>query len=208
MFRYINGLFYIGNINLYYFKYDDSFLLFKNLIVVPKSCILDVLFRNHDISITGHMGINKTLKLVSRNFYWKRWQSDVKNYVRSCPICQQMKHSTKPKSALLTPIPIAKCPWQSIEIDFLTDLYSKRFRNTCSIKVVCDRLTKMAHFVLLIDSPTADSAIQGLMESVFCIHGFPREIITDRGSQFTSSIWSIIMNATGILHKIVVTEIT
>jgi len=92
--------------------------------VVPKFCIADVLFRNHDIPIAGHMGINKTMELVSRNFYWKRWQLDVRNYVRFCPICQQMKHSTKPKSALLTPIPIFKCPWQSIEIDFLTDLFS------------------------------------------------------------------------------------
>jgi len=63
----------------------------------------------------------------------------------------------------------------------------------------------LKHFVLLIGSPTADSAIQGLMESVFCIHGFPREIITDRDSQFTSSIWSNIMNATGITHKIATT---
>ena len=43
------------------------------------------------------------------------------------------------------------------------------------------------------------------MESVFCIHGFPREIITDRGSQFTLSIWSNIMNTTGITHRIATT---
>jgi len=71
--------------------------------------------------------------------------------------------------------------------DFHTDLNFKRFRNTC-IMVVCDRLIKIVHFVLLIGLPTADSAIQGLMESIFCIHRFPREIITDIISQFTIKI--------------------
>ncbi|OUM61811.1 hypothetical protein PIROE2DRAFT_12114 [Piromyces sp. E2] len=45
-------------------------------------------------------------------------------------------------------------------------------------------------------------AIDGLIESVFCIHGFPREILTDRGSQFTSFLWANIMNGTGINHRI------
>jgi len=121
-------------------------LFFNNLIIVPKSCIPDVLFRNHDIPLAGHMGINRIPKLVNRNFYWKHWHNDVRNYVMSCPTCQQMKHSTKPKNTFLTPIPIKKCPWQSIEIDFLTDLYSSKFKNTCSIMVVCDRLIKMTHF--------------------------------------------------------------
>ena len=195
----------LGKINISNCKFENNLLFFNNLIIVPKSCIPDVLFRNHDIPLAGHMGINRTLELVSRNFYWKQWHRDVRNYVRSCPTCQQMKHSTKPKNTFLTPIPIKKCPWQSIEIDFLTDLYSSKFRNTCSIMVVCDRLTKMTHFVLLIGTPTADSAIQGLMESVFCIHGFPREIITDRGSQFTSSLWSEIMTIIGIDHRVATT---
>ncbi len=191
----------LGKIDISKCKFENNYLFFNNLIIVPKSCIPDVLYRYHDIPLAGHMGINRTLELVSRNFYWRLWYKDVRNYVRSCPVCQQMKHSTKPKNTLLTPIPIKKCPWQSIEIDFLTDLYSSKFRNNCSIMVVCDRLTKMTHFVLLIGTPTADSAIQGLMESVFCIHGFPREIITDRGSQFTSTLWSEIMSIVGIDHK-------
>jgi len=57
----------------------------------------------------------------------------------------------------------------------------------------------------LVGSPTSDSAIQGLMESVFCIHRFPHEILTDRGSQFTSFLWANIMNATSITHKIATT---
>ncbi|OUM58215.1 hypothetical protein PIROE2DRAFT_16572, partial [Piromyces sp. E2] len=45
----------LGMINLDHFKYEDSQLFFKNLTVVPKFCISDVLLRNHDIPIAGHM---------------------------------------------------------------------------------------------------------------------------------------------------------
>eukprot|EP00833_Pecoramyces_ruminatium_P016496 jgi/Orpsp1_1/1190528/evm.model.d7180000079564.2 len=105
-------------------------MLFKNeLVVVPKSCITDVLQRHHDIPLAGHMGIGRTMELIKRNFYWKNWQADVRRFIRSCSICQQMKHSTKKKSPYLTPFPINKCPWRSIEIYFLTDLRSAKFRN-------------------------------------------------------------------------------
>eukprot|EP00833_Pecoramyces_ruminatium_P015778 jgi/Orpsp1_1/1189810/evm.model.d7180000074656.1 len=46
----------------------DGFLLFNNLIYVPKDVRIRVLELHHDSVSAGHFGVNKTIELISRNF--------------------------------------------------------------------------------------------------------------------------------------------
>lgn len=42
----------------------------------------------HDSSQGGHSGVLATTKRISLFFYWKGLEKDVRNYIRSCAICQ------------------------------------------------------------------------------------------------------------------------
>jgi hypothetical protein len=55
-----------------------------------------------------------------------------------------------------------------------------------SIWVVVDRLTKVTHFIPV--KTTYNSAgLAGLyMSRIVCLHGVPKKIVSDRGTQFTS----------------------
>jgi hypothetical protein len=55
-----------------------------------------------------------------------------------------------------------------------------------SIWVIVDRLTKVAHFISV---KTTYSGAKLYMSRIMCLHGVPKKIMSDRGSQFTSKFW-------------------
>jgi transposase InsO family protein len=58
-----------------------------------------------------------------------------------------------------------------------------------SILVVVDRLTMMAIFIAMTTSFTAGELARLYITRVFSKHGPPDNIISNRGSEFTSSFW-------------------
>ena len=88
---------------------------------------------------------------------------------------------------LLEPLPIPSKPWQSISLDFITDLPDSRGFN--AILTVVDRYTKMAHFVPCTKEITSEETAGIVMREVFRHHGLPDSIISDRGPQFVSKFW-------------------
>jgi hypothetical protein len=66
-----------------------------------------------------------------------------------------------------------------------------------SIWVVVDRLTKAAHFIPV--KTTYNSAVLAelYMSQIVCLHGIPKKIISDRGTQFTSHFWQQLHEALG-----------
>lgn len=55
--------------------------------------------------------------------------------------------------------------------------------------VVVERLTKVAHFILVRSSYNVASVAHIYMEQVVRLHGIPKKIILDRDPVFTSSLW-------------------
>jgi hypothetical protein len=66
-----------------------------------------------------------------------------------------------------------------------------------SIWVVVDRLTKAAHFMPV--KTTYNSAVLAelYMARIVCLHGVPKKIVSDRGTQLTSHFWQQLHDALG-----------
>jgi len=78
-------------------------------------------------------------------------------------------------------------------MDFITDLPASRHRLGAvfdSILVIMDRFTKMALYIPVTKTITADELAQVFIESVTTRYGNPQTIVSDRGSVFTSRFWS------------------
>ncbi|WVZ97237.1 hypothetical protein U9M48_042787 [Paspalum notatum var. saurae] len=58
-----------------------------------------------------------------------------------------------------------------------------------SIWVVVDRLTKVAHFIPVNTTYSGAKLAKLYISRIVCLHGVPKRIISDRGSQFTSHFW-------------------
>jgi transposase InsO family protein len=58
-----------------------------------------------------------------------------------------------------------------------------------SIRVIVDRLTKVAHFILVKTTYSGAKLAELYMSQIVCLRGVPKKIVSDRGSQFTSKFW-------------------
>ena len=72
-------------------------------------------------------------------------------------------------------------------MDFVTRLpEDSEFKG---ILMVVDRLTKMRHLVPCCDTCNVRELATLYLTHVFCYHGLPLSIISDRGPQFVSDFW-------------------
>jgi hypothetical protein len=58
-----------------------------------------------------------------------------------------------------------------------------------SIWVIVDRLTKVTHFITVKTTYFGAMLTELYMSQIVCLHGVPKKIVSDRGSQFTSKFW-------------------
>ena len=71
----------------------------EQLMMVPHELRQKILVENHDVPTIGHVGINKTVDRIKRNYWWGDIWGDVAAYVRSCPVCQWMKSDNRKKAS-------------------------------------------------------------------------------------------------------------
>ena len=129
----------------------------------------------HDFLVVGHFGYNKTLELISRDFWWPQMWKSVKDFVQSCDICSRSKIPRHRPYRLLQPLHIPEQPWSSVSMDFITDLPSSRTYD--SIFVIVDRFTKMAHFMPCTKSITGEETAKLFINNIYRYHGLPKDII-------------------------------
>ncbi len=61
----------------------------QNLIYVLKGKFKDVLLKEcHDGPFVGHGGAKLTITLLKKTYYWPNLKDDVKDYMKTCLICQ------------------------------------------------------------------------------------------------------------------------
>jgi hypothetical protein len=75
-----------------------------------------------------------------------------------------------------------------IGMDFIVGLPRTR-AGYDSIWVVVDRLTKSAHFIPVKTNYSSAVLAELYMSRIVCLHGVPKKIVSDRGTQFTSHFW-------------------
>ena len=90
--------------------------------------------------------------------------------------------------------------WKSIAMDFITDLPNLDGYDT--ILVVIDRLPKMSHFSPCRKDLDALQFATLFLKEIIRLHDIPRDIITDRGSLFTSELWKHTTKKLGIERRL------
>src|SRR5258707_7584689 len=84
----------------------------------------------------------------------------------------------------LNPLETPAQNWESISMDFITDLPPSHGFDT--LLVVVDCLSKQSHFIPMIRSLDAPGLAQLYISSIFKLHGLPSSIISDQDPLFTS----------------------
>ena len=107
----------------------------------------------------------------------------IENYITGCDICQWYKHACHLKSTL-QPQETPSKPWETIEVDHITQLPKSNEYNAISGYV--DHATGQSHLILCHIITTAEGQADIHYCEIFRLHGLPRIIHSDRGPQFAS----------------------
>jgi len=173
----------------------DDLLYRRKRLWVPAELVPQVMESEHDTKVAGQMGQDKTIELIRRNFWWPKMNERITDFVRSCPECQKNKASRHQPYGLSSPLELPYAPWQSIAMDFITDLPTSE--GCDQLWVIIDRFTKMAHFLPLKEKTAANLA-RTFAKEVWRFHGLPTDIVSDRDSRFTSETWKELLRLLGI----------
>ena len=177
----------------------DGLLYRKGMLWIPedRELIRTILESEHDSKMAGHMGQDKTIELIRWHFWWPKMDERIIDYVRSCPECENNKAARHQPYGLSSPLELRYALWQSIAIDFITEL---PLSEGCDqLWVVIDRFTKMAHFLPLgKEKKTAANLAVIFAREVWKYQGLPMDIVSDRDSRFTSETWQEFLRLSGI----------
>jgi hypothetical protein len=77
--------------------------------------------------------------------------------------------------------------WEEIIMVFIVGL-SRTQSGYNSIWVIVDLLIKVAHFIPIKTTYSGPQLAELYMSRIVCLHGVPKKIVSDRGTQFTSKI--------------------
>ena len=155
-------------------------------LVVPLKYRNLVLKLAHESIMAGHMGIARTVSRVLSEFFWPGVQADTKRYCRSCDICQRTIPKGKVKKVPLGKMPLIDEPFKRVAVDIIGPLCPVTDNKNRYIVTLVDYATRYPEAVALPNIET-ERVAEALID-IFCRVGFPSEMLTDLGSQFTSSL--------------------
>ncbi|XP_072037234.1 uncharacterized protein [Amphiura filiformis] len=157
-----------------------------NQVVVPQPFRMQVMKLAHETLLGGHAGVNKTTLKVLKHFFWPGAQADIGRLCRSCDICQRTFPKGRVTKVPLGSMPIIDVPFSRIAMDLVGPIFPSTERGHRFILTVVDYATRFPEAVPLrnIDSISVAEALL----DIYSIVGFPREVLSDQGRQFTSEV--------------------
>ena len=173
-------------------------LLSRLALVVPKSLRADLLFRAHDESYSGHMGVEKTYRRIRSHYYWPGLWKDVKAYVLSCPRCGLNSTNRQPLYGSLQSIPPANSFFQRLSIDKVGAVQNATSGNAYFF-VAVDNCTRYK-FAAAYPRGRATDAAHFLLHYCILRHCPPQEVVTDNGSEFSGPEFVSLLKAFHIRH--------
>jgi hypothetical protein len=122
---------------------------------------------------------------LKQYYWWYGMKREVAEYVAICDTYQRIKAEHQSPAGLLQPLKIPEWKWKEISMDFIVGLPCTQ-SGYDSIWVIMDRLTKVAHFIPVKESYRGAQLVELYMYQIVCLHGVPKIIVSDIGTQFTS----------------------
>jgi hypothetical protein len=176
------------------FHIQDGLLCHLSHLCVPISEHAKLIWEAHYSRVAGHFGMEKTVVVLQKHFYWPKLRQDVIKYIKSCTACTITKPSIK-KKCLYTPLPIPEKPWESISMDYMSGLSSTKQGNDYVFLVV-DQFSKMAILTAYKKNVTVANTTKLFFERVWFHFGIPHTIISNQDNRFLSTflliLWSLL----------------
>jgi len=168
----------------------DEVLWKDDRLWVSQSMITRLIRKAHDLSISDHSDMNRTLDLLKRSYCWSKMRTTIKRYIQNCYVCRRSKALKDWINELLKSLLIFEQWWQNIFLNFIIDLSESDESN--AILTVIDRLSKKRHYISCWSDDEeifAEQTVKLLLIWIFRTHELLRSIVFNRDSQFILIVW-------------------
>lgn len=166
-------------------------------LVLPRELRAQAITESHDLPQAGHLGVDKTYRRLTTQYYWPNMLRDVIAFVKHCDTCQRCKVEQN-KPAGLMGRRIVEEPWTSIAADIMGPVTRSK-SGFCYILVIQDLFTKWIE-VLPLRRATGKLISKALEDFVICRWGTPRTVLTDNGTEFVNRDIRELVQRTGLRH--------
>ena len=163
-------------------------------VVLPKSLREQFLELTHS-GAAGHLGFKKSAAAVQARAYWPTWSSDLSLYIKRCNECSRYHRGTLPRHAEMQ-TPRSGEPWERVSLD-ITGPHPRSSRQNKYILSIVDHFSKWAEAIPL-SNHTAPIVARALVVHVISRFGTPLQILTDRGTEFESELFTHLMKWLGV----------
>ncbi|CAH8611522.1 unnamed protein product [Dicrocoelium dendriticum] len=160
---------------------------------VPQSFRRTVFDHFHGLS---HPSIRSTVKLITDRFIWPSMRSDIRQWAKHCLSCQSSKVHRHTISAPGT-FSLPEARFRHVHLDIVGPLPPSN--NFTFILTCVDRFTRWPHAIPLRDI-SSESVARAFFDSWISFFGVPSTITTDRGSQFSSTLFRDLNRLLGCTH--------
>ena len=167
-------------------------------LVLPKKLRNPILQLAHESAFGGHQGTAKTLSKIQQEFAWPGMVADVNRYCQSCDICQRVVPRGRISKVPLGEMPLIDTPFKRVAADLIGPIEPRSSSGKKYILTVVDYATRYPEALALSNIDT-ERVAEALIE-MFSRVGVPEEIVTDRGSQFTSAMMNEVRRLLSIKH--------
>ena len=156
-----------------------------SLIYTPKSLRTRIFNYFHVNATAGHLSMAKTQARIAETFVWFGMNTDIQDLIESCIACGTSKHNrSSPSLGHLQSIVVTR-PWQILGMDLAVSL-PRTSSGFIHALFVIDYFTKWLEVIPLKDMTSA-TVCSALLQVVIMRYGIPESIITDAGTNVTSS---------------------
>ena len=169
---------------------------------IPNSSRHQIFDSLHNLS---HPGINASLKLIKSRYYWPDMDRNIRTWCRECCNCQQAKVQKHTKTAK-TSFNLPSSRLEAVHIDIVGPLapvkrHGEQYLSPHRYLLTCiDRATRWIEAVPLTDT-SAQTIANAFLDTWISRFGVPLYVVTDRGAQFESELFSELATLVGF-HRL------
>lgn len=140
----------------------------------------------HNLSTSGHAGINRMFNNIKKYYFWPGLKKDVEAFVKKCDDCQRYKYSIISKQPL-TITSTATVAFQKVYLDLVGPIKPDCDNNSYILTIQCE----LSKFIECYPLPTKEALVvaKSFVEQFILRYGIPQDIVTDQGKEFLANVF-------------------
>ena len=182
----------------------NQLIFLDDCIWIPEPSIAAVIKKAHAQIAADHLKRKKIYLKLHCYFIWNGMTADIAQYIANCHSCRWVKASQDRTFELLQPLPMLEKHWQHVIMNFVTDCPLTAQGNNTILRVTC-RLSKKRHFITYHSEEggtSAEATVWLILKHVWKLHELFESVVSDRGTQSVSDMWTCLCKILGIQHKL------